>query len=366
MKMMLFKQKSLFIFNVVLSSVFIFSSCKKDENTTPAGRYQRGVFILNEGAFGSGNGEISFFDTDSNKVVNNVFAKENGSIPLGDVIQSMTIQNNTGYIVANNSNKVVVVNPFTFKQTGEIKLKQPRYMVTDGNTGYITEWVNNNYLNPPKGRVGIIDLQTNTTLDKDTITTNGFFPDKLVFFNNRLYVLNSLENTVSILNTQTKVFEKKIIIGNSPSGIILDKNNDLWIMTSGKADYSNYPVVTTLEAGKLMRFKINGADLTLQNNFTFPAFGGGDLIINNTKDRLYYSFNGKVFAQDITANSLDTQPFIERKFYGIGIDPNGSVFYGGVAPDFKNNGRMIRYSINTKAKIDSATVGIAPNGFVFK
>ncbi len=358
--------KNVLIGFLILQVCFI-AGCKDDENTNPKGKYEKGVIILNEGTFKGSNGEISFFYTDSNKVVNNVFEKANGkNHPLGDVIQSMLVQNEQGYIIVNNSNKVVVVNPFTFVQTAEIALKQPRYMVADGNTGYVTEWVNNDYLNPPKGRVAIINLQTNSTAKGDTITTNGQFPDKLILLNGRLYVLNSNENTVSILNTQTKSFEKKIEIGSGPSGIVVDKNNDIWILTSGEADYSKYPVIGTLEAGKLMRFSVNNGSLELKNTFAFAEFGGSDLIINNAKDKLYYSYNGKVFEQAISAASLNTTPFLSRSFYGIGIDPTGSTFYGGVAPDYTNNGKMIRYNVATKAVIDSATVGIAPNGFLFR
>ena len=348
-----------------ISLPFAFTACG-DKEARPRGRYERGVFIVNEGGFGNGNGEISFFNLDSNKVTNGIFGRENGGRPPGDVIQSMTIHENAAYIVANNSNKLLVMDARTFRQTAEIALRQPRHMVTQGTTGYVTEWVSNNFSNPPKGRVAIINLQANTTAAKDTITTNGLFPNQMVLSGSRLYVLNSLENTVSILNTQTKAFEKKVVVGSGPSGMVLDRNNDLWIMASGKADYSKYPIVSTLEPGRLMRFRISGAELLLQSTFTFPAFGGGNLIANPAQDRLYYSFNGQVFDLAISASSLNTQPVISRRFYGIGIDPSGTTFYGGTAPDFRSNGKMIRYSLTTKTALDSATVGIAPNGFVFR
>ncbi len=359
------KTAKLFFQLLSASLTLTFTACT-DNSEPPRGRYERGVFILNEGAFGNGNGEVSFFDSDSNKVTNGIFGRENSGRPPGDVLQSMTIHDNAAYIVANNSNKLLVVDAQTFRQTAEIALRQPRYMVVQGTTGYVTEWVSNNFANPPKGRVAIINLQVNTTAAQDTITTNGLFPDQLVLSGSRLYVLNSLENTVSILNTQTKAFEKKVVVGSGPSGMVLDRNNDLWIMASGKADYSKFPLVSTLEPGKLMRFRISGADLLLQDTFTFPAFGGGSLIANPAKDRLYYSFNGKVFDLAVSATGLNTQPLIDRQFYGIGIDPAGTTFYGAVAPDFRSNGKMVRYSLATKTALDSATVGIAPNGFVFR
>jgi YVTN family beta-propeller protein len=363
-----------YLFTLLLGSqILIFTACENPENTTPQGRYGKGVVILNEGAFGNSNGEISFLDLDSNKITNNVFGRENRqpdgtARPLGDIIQSMTIHNQSGYIIANNSDKVLVVNPQSFKQTAEINLKQPRYMAVNGNVGYITEWVDNNFDNPIKGRVAIIDLQTNSTAAKDTITTDGFFPDRLVFFNNRLYVLNSLENTVAVLNTQTKTFEKKIVVGDSPSGIVLDKNNDLWIVFGGKVTYGLAPDYeeTVVSNSSLVKFSINGSDLTERLRFSLDKPGAGRLISNAARTKLYYTFSGKVFEQDVNATTITGTPFLNRNFYGIGIDPEGTVFYGGVAPDFRSNGKMVRYNVATKAKIDSATVGIAPNGFLFK
>ena len=364
-------QKSIFHFVVLFSIISAFTACQRGEDTvpqdiTPQGRYQKGVFIINEGAFGKGNGEISYFDRDSNKVINNVFGKENNTRPLGDVVQSMAVFNNNTYIVANNSNKVLVVNPVNFKQITEISLKQPRYMVADGTTGYITEWITNDYQNPPKGRVAIIDLTTNATRTQDTITTDGFFPDQLLLSGKRLYVVNSLENTVSILNTETRKFESKIVVGNSPNGIVQDKNSDLWVSVSGEADYSNYPVIATLSPARLLQFSINGSTLVLKNTFTLPAYGIGNLYINSSQDKLYYSFNKKVFEMPVSATALPVQPFISRSFYGIGIDPVQNIFYGGIAPNFTNNGRLVRYNMTTRTALDSVTVGIAPNGFLFR
>lgn len=365
------KTRKSFVYSLLTGLFLVFSACRDNDPDAPRGRYERGVFIVNEGSFGNGNGEISFYDLDSLKVTNGIFGKENRrpdgtARPLGDVVQSMSIHNNTAYIIANNSNKIVVADAFTFTQTAEIQLKQPRYMVTDGNTGYVTEWVSNDFRNPPKGRVAIIDLQTNSTWPQDTISTDGFFPDQLVLRNKRLYVINSNDNSVSVLNVDTRKLESKTVVGKNPNGIVADRNNDIWVSVSGEADFSAFPVVTTLTPAKLLRFAINGNALQLKNTFTFPDYGIGNLMVNNTGDKLYYSFNKKTFEMPVSATTLPAQEFLNRSFYGIGIDPASNVFYGGVAPNFSSNGKMIRYNLATKAPIDSATVGISPNGFVFR
>ena len=54
-----------------------------------------GVFILNEGNFGRGNGSLSFYSYDSVKIFNDLFYSVNG-FPLGDVPNSMVISGGKG------------------------------------------------------------------------------------------------------------------------------------------------------------------------------------------------------------------------------------------------------------------------------
>src|ERR1043165_7729268 len=86
----------------------ILSACKKKDETTvtPAtADYSNGVFVTNEGQFGSGSGTISFYNRSSKTVTADIFQKAN-SFPLGNVVQSMNVFNDKGYIVVNNAQKI--------------------------------------------------------------------------------------------------------------------------------------------------------------------------------------------------------------------------------------------------------------------
>lgn len=332
-----------------------FSACQRDNDNGPKGEYANGVFVVNEGQFTKSNAEISFLNRASKEVQNGIFAKKN-SAPLGDVAQSMIIHNDLAYIVVNNSNKVEVVDANTFESKGVINdVAMPRFMVVSGNKGYITEWVSYN----DKGNVAVVDLASNTITKKIPV---GFFPEQLLLASdNKLYVTNSADSTVSVINIATEAVEKNIVVQASPNSIVLDKNNMIWVLSSGKMDWNTYQ---TIEPAALV--KIHPSSQSVLGTYKLTQAGASKLIINPAKDKLYYNYAGKVLQHDIEALTINNTPFINRSFYGLGIDPVEQVFYGGDAGNYTDNGKVIRYNIQTAAAIDSFNVSVAPNGFVFR
>src|SRR5271157_6154691 len=105
---------------VIICSTLLCTSCKKDTNNTTVLNYQNeGVFIINQGIFQTGTGTLSFYDTVTHVVYNDIFQTANGR-PLGNVAQSMQVYNGKGYIVINNANRVEVVNAINILSTGVI------------------------------------------------------------------------------------------------------------------------------------------------------------------------------------------------------------------------------------------------------
>lgn len=97
-----FKQLLLY---VALTGLF-FTSCSKDEDdrinepTEPAGAYEKGILVSNEGPFGSGTGTISFISENFETVEQEIYKNVNGSAgysPVLPVIITMIIK------ISNNS-----------------------------------------------------------------------------------------------------------------------------------------------------------------------------------------------------------------------------------------------------------------------
>ena len=68
---------------ISISSLFVglYSCSPKKEDATPTPIYSNGVFIVNEGPYGSGTGTISFIKKSDSTVIGDIFGKENNQIP---------------------------------------------------------------------------------------------------------------------------------------------------------------------------------------------------------------------------------------------------------------------------------------------
>lgn len=360
--------KKYFLYVLLTSSSFWAVSCDEDDVApepaptlpTTKGPYAQGVFITNEGNFGTPTGEVSFYDPTTRAVAPALFNTINKR-PLGDVVQSMSIVNHKGYVVANNSNKIEVVNANTFQSVGVVNgLAMPRFFAaSDTLKGYVTEWVS---YAVAKGRVSVIDLKTNTVTKTIEV---GSQPEAILAYKDRLYVANSGGNTVSVINPATDLVENTIPVKDGPNSMVIDANGMLWVLCAGKVEYDlNWNIDYTLSTkGALV--KINPASpanptvLEFPNNIYQPA----KLVINGAKDRLYYVFD-HTYSMATSATKLPTSPIIRRSPYGLGVSPKENVIYAGVG-GYTSNGWVIRYE-PTGIPIDSFQVRVLPNNFAFQ
>jgi YVTN family beta-propeller protein len=335
----------------LLAALSMLVSCRKDKPESPnegpiVVGSQGGVYITNEGNFGFGNAKVSYYDIANGTVVADLYQPANG-VSLGDVCQSMRLFNNKGYVVVNNSNKVVVVDPSTFVVTATITgFNSPRYLLPVSNSkAYVTDLYANS--------IAVVNLSSSTITG--SIPCPGW-TEELVLAYGKAFVTNQSRNHVYVIDTATDLLMDSIPVSRGGNSIVEDANGKLWVACSGGSGTS--PAL----------HRIDPQSLTVEATFPFPSPSDSPwrLDINSGNDTLYY-LNSDVYRMAITAGALPSSPFINasgRNFYGIGIEPNSGVVYVADAIDYVQQGTVYRYKPDGTL-LNSFPAGIIPGDFCF-
>lgn len=325
----------------------------------------RGVYIVNQGNFMYGNSSLSFYDPATKRVVNHVFQARNGA-PLGDVAQSMTIWNNLGFVVVNNSGKIYIIDSSTAEFKGSISgLSSPRYIhIINSEKAYVTDLYARKItiFNPSTFRItGEIPVGNSKSEFNQHPTEQMVQYKNLVFTNCWSY-----DNKILVIDTNTDQLIDSIEVLKQPNSLVIDKENKIWVLTDGGFEGNPY----SYEKPGLL--KIDAETREIERSFRF-ALGEHplSLCLNAEGDSLFF-LNRHVWKMAVIDKKLPEQAFITSAntnlyggFFSLAVDPSNSEIYVGDAIDHAQNGVVHRYNRSGKL-IDEFKVGISPGGFAFK
>lgn len=335
----------------------LFASCSSDDdNIQPApipSDYEKGILITNEGPFNNGSGTITFVSEDFATVENNVYKNVNGS-DLGNVVQSMGFANNDAFIVASNSQKIIITDRYTFQKKDSIVtgLENPRYFASSGqNRGYVTDWGDPN--NDNDDYVAIINLETNTISENISVP---FGPERILNHGNKLYVAHQggygFNNIISVISGNS--VESTINVGDIPGSMTV-VGNYLYVLGSGKPDYS----------GEETTGSITKIDLSTDQVVSIYTFDGVEHPSNLTSDGtdLLYNLNGKVYKIEVNSINLPGTPIIDGYFYAM--EARNGMLYATDAGDFASRGTLYVFDLSSNEQIQDIQTGIIPGGIHF-
>jgi YVTN family beta-propeller protein len=354
-------------FITTLFSLFLLSSCTKtdpgpvNDDTTPAYLKGKGVFILNEGNFRTGNGSLSFYSYDSARLYNNVFFNINNR-PLGDIPNSMVIRENKAYIVVNNSGKIEVVDKNSLLSLETITgLVSPRnILVVSNNKAYVSSLYSDSL----------------TILNISNYSISGFInirrtSEAMILYGGKAYVSNWLSGKeIMVINTQTDKVIDSIEVAIEPESMVLDKNNKLWVLCNGGYLMQNFAeliaintITDEIDKRFLFSSKVSSPTSLQINN-------GRDTLLylaNNGRDTLFY-MDKDVWRMEIIASSLPIQPFIlasGRIFNKLGVNPENNEIFLTDAIDYQQKGFVYRFKPGGELTA-SCRAEIIPGSFCFK
>lgn len=357
--------KKLFSLLALFATALLAGGCDSS-NDTPSGDetpvpYDEGVYILCEGNYGAGNASLWFYDRDTKEVAADVFGVVNQA-KLGDVGQSMTLHNSTLFVVVNNSGVVYAMDSTTGVVEGVIEnLLSPRFVAIDGTgtKGYISQMYTN--------EIVVFDPRTMEVTGR--ITLEGVADsEQMVVWGDRLFVAAwSNGHKIAVVDTTTDTQIKTFEVGVQPYSMVLDDNDNIWVVCDGGNEWSSLPEGVTMEAPSLWRISAETYEATKMHTFEMGSYFRSRLAIDGEGDTLYF-INDAVWAVDTTSGAFPSEPLITIEGYGqygLDVDPSNGDLYIADAKDYVSNGAVLRYNKSGEL-IDEFEVGLLPSKFVFQ
>jgi hypothetical protein len=286
------------------------------------------VWVANEGNFQSGNSTLTILDVGENKLYQNVFETANGR-KLGDVFQSVNIFNNRAYLVVNNSQKIEVIHPTTFKSIATISgFTSPRYILqVNATRAYVSEYYAN--------AVRIVDLGNNTIIG--SIPMSGLL-EEMVLVKNKVYVSNTRGHYVYIIDPSSNQVTDSVHTVYSSNSLQVDSAQNIWVLSNGDPSTNVLPSLQ----------RINTTVDTVDRSFSLgmSEVSVTRLRINTTRNKLYW-LSRHVYSIGINDLSVSNSPLIhavDQNFYGLGVNPYDNQIYASDAKDFVQQSTIYRFS----------------------
>jgi DNA-binding beta-propeller fold protein YncE len=344
---------------IVIVAILSIVSCKKsDPPAQQEFQLEDGVFIVNQGTFTVVNATLAYFETGKNNLIKELFYQANAA-PLGDVAQSITMDNKLAWIVVNNSGLIHGINRSDAKIAGTITgLPSPRYMLKINDTkAYVSNFFSNtiSIVNPETYQLtGQIDAEGRTTEEMVLVGKTAFVANWSGFNQDKK------NNVILVVDTETDQLTGSIEVGIEPNSLVVDKNENIWVLCTGGFELQTKDTATLWKIDPVA--KIVSDTLKFADMMMYPS----GLEIGPGKDTLYLLNNG-VIKMGIDEESIPTEVFIEesneKNFGYLAVDHVTGEIYASDPLDYVSGGYVYRYSSQGKLMTTLPDVGIVPGSF---
>lgn len=333
----------------------------------------KGFYLLNEGNMGSNKSTLDYFDFATGTYHRNIYAETNPTMvkELGDVGNDIGIYGSKLYAVINVSNFIEVMDAYTAKHLGVVKIPNVRYIKFHDGKAYASAYVAPVEFNQ-NARVGMVCEIDTTTLEVTRQCNVGYQPEELVITNGKIYVANSggymfpnYDNTISVIDLETFEVVNTIEVAINLHRLRLTPYNEL-ICTS-RGDYYYVPSRTffvdldTEEVTDTLDLAVTNLDISGDLAYIYSVEWS---YLTNTNTITYGIFDVKtheVVSRNFIKDGTDEDITIP---YGVKVNPVNGDIYVTDAIDYVTPGTLRCYSKfgRLKWKVDTGDI---PGHFAF-
>ncbi|MGQ7855882.1 DUF5074 domain-containing protein [Pedobacter sp. WC2501] len=324
----------------------------------------KGLYVLNEGNWGSNKSSLDYYSYDDGKYTRNIFGTVNPAVTLGlgDVGNDIKIYGAKMYVVVNGSNKVEILNASNARQVAKLEINNPRYVTFYKNFAYITSY---------DGYVAMVDTTALSTIKTKIMVGNQ--PEEMAVVGNKLYVANSggynypnYDRTVSVIDLTNNTEIKKIDVAINLDRLRADQYGDIYVSSRGQMDQSGEYIINP------SLFVIDTKTDLIKKDFKIPvsnfSINGDDAYLYSysyaTQKSTYVKLNVK--DETIVSNNFitdGTETLIATP-YGIEVDPSSGDIFVTDAKDYVTPGTIYCFDKAGKKKF-SFTTGDIPAHITF-
>ncbi len=355
----------------------LLAACSGTDDNTPEQDFEhtgRGVFILNEGNFNSGNSTLSYYDPERKTVENGIFRRANDR-KLGDTGQSLTLHGGTLYIAVENSGIVWGIDAENFRVTKQLTAGQTEHMINPRFVHIVSD---------EKAYISDLFAPYITVVNPRTMaylgsihtgqpSANGYSStENMVQYEGRVFTnCWSYSNKILAIDTRTDEVTDSIVLGSwQPKSMVVDARGKLWVLTDGGYQTGNESFGDNVPH----LYRIDAATLEIEQDQALDVDDANVQIATSPDKTQLYIVNNDIYRMHIEDDHLPVRPFISapadtngkrHKLYAIGVNPHSGEIYVADAVDYSQAGTVYRYTPQGEL-IDRFRVGITPNGFAFK
>lgn len=331
----------------------IFSACGDDSPIPTSATAVRGVFVVNQGNFTSGNGSIDRYDPESQAMEQSMYKKVNGEGVNGS-IESINIDDDMLVVLVNQNGgpgKVIFADATTLvkedEQLSEANLYSPRYAAFTEDHMFVSVWGAFDAGMQLKNSSVAVFNRVTRQLEKTIAVPAG--PEGILVDGANLWVANSFTDTITIINTAILEVAQKFRSVSSPAKLEKAADGKVWMMAGDTLSRYN-PATFTLEK-----------KIALPGNATQWQFIGNTLyVLTQAWSDDYSSTFNKLYTLDIGQDAPQPQRYLEKDNARVfWVDPENSELYLGVAAG-ADPGTLLRLNPDG-TELDREPAGIFPH-----
>jgi hypothetical protein len=344
----------------------LLSACTKDRGmiVERLPKETVGVYVLNEGSFGTANNSsITYYNIATKSTTTDFFRQQNG-IPLGTNANELKQYGSKMYCVITGTNPaakdsyVEVIDIATGKSVKRIQFFDATKGFMPRSVGF---YQGKAYVSGYDGFISKIDT---ASLNIDSRVLVGGALEGVAIVNGKLYVANSVHinypsannNSISVVDLTSFQKLKDIIVNLNPTKVAATATGEVYAITNGS--YLPYVAPTFERLHAMTDTKTQTYDYSLGG---ISINGGKGLVIaygQSTAIKVFNLTSGVIGDNFITDNTAITS------LYEITVDPLTDDVFVADAVNYAADGKLIAFTSEGKQKFEIKT-GVVPKSAVF-